>query len=181
MSTLRYSKLAERSTVCTQFYRLHRRWRIPSIQNVQNVSERVKVNVSEQQQPVCSSARYEPTSHCTLIYSRLSETANLDVRHFDLSWLPVWINSFRTFATVSNEAGRHQVPDLSESSTLLRLHTSLSAQSRPLSVDCTRAATRGRAGSILYYSWINFHGATTGTTRGWSEGSAKETRINWVQ
>jgi len=34
------------------FYRLHRRWRIPSIQNVQNVSERGKVNVSEQQKPV---------------------------------------------------------------------------------------------------------------------------------
>ena len=42
--------------------------------------------------------------------------------------------------------------DQSESSTLLLLHTPLSAQSRPLTVDGTRAATGGRTGSILYYS-----------------------------
>ena len=112
------------------------------------------------------------------ISSRLSEYVNVDVRHFDLSWLPGWINNCRPFAIVFNEAGRHQVADRSESSALLLLHTSLSAQSRRRSVDCTRAATRGPGGSILCCSWINFHGAITGTTRGLSVASAKEKRLN---
>jgi hypothetical protein len=68
------------------------------VQDVQNVSERGKVSVSEQKTYsataacACSSACYEPTSLRTLwgtLYSRLSESVNLYVRHFDLSWLPV--------------------------------------------------------------------------------------------
>ena len=84
------------------FYRLHTRWRVRSIQNVQNVSERGKVNVSEQQQPVSVVLHAMDPHHGARYIQQTFEVRKRRCSSFR-SFLVAWLNSCRPFATVSTQ------------------------------------------------------------------------------